>query len=70
MGDVVPNKRGFRHPISEQEGGADQMWQASGWWDLVEMEMESRGWFRGGTEGIRGDIHLNRGILLAFSEVR
>lgn len=54
MGNVVPNKRGFRHPISEQEGGADQMWQASGWWDLVEMEMESRGWFRGGTEGIRG----------------
>lgn len=30
------------------------MWQASGWWDLVETEMESRGWFRGGTEGIRG----------------
>lgn len=36
------NKRGFRLPVSEQEGGADQMWQASGWWDLVGMEMDSR----------------------------
>lgn len=42
MGKGVLNKRVFRLPVSEQEGGADQMWQASGWWDLVEMEMDSR----------------------------